>query len=121
MTFILGTILGSLAGAGLFIAGQRVIERIRCRRVQRALPGIWWWYHWLSTWGFIGLTEAVRVRTESPDVTVDHEALDAIGASIGSVTRRVSLTYTPETPIWNEDEQHWEESDTQLRARIRGN
>lgn len=119
MNFIGNMLIGAGAGYILVDVAKVVRDRIRIRRFKRELPAVWWWYHWLTMWGFVGLTEAVRTRTEPPDITVDHEALDAIGASIGSVTRKVSLTYSPDTPIWNEEELHWEESDTQLRARIK--
>lgn len=112
-------IVGALTGAAFVIAFQVARERWRYRRVQRALPGIWWWYHWLSMWGFIGLTEVVT-RTNLPDITVDHEALDAIMLDTSAVTRRTSATWSPETPIWSDYDQYWVESDVQLRARIKG-
>lgn len=115
---VLLTLLGAVTGAVLVLLARAIIERVRYRRFKRDLPATWWWYHWLSMWGFIGLTEVVT-RTNLPDITVDHEALDAIGASIGSVARRRSNEWTPETPLWDDLEGNWMESDVQFRARIK--
>lgn len=109
------TLLGAVTGAVLVLLARAVIERVRYRRVKRLVPSLLWWHAWLSVWALIGVTEAMRTRTEP-----DHEALDAIARSVGTVTRKTSNTYSPETPIWSDFDQCWCESDVQLRARIKG-
>jgi hypothetical protein len=47
-----------------------------------------------------------------------RQKLDEIASFGNRPIRKVSLEKTPETPIWNEWEWRWEESDAQFRERL---
>ena len=90
--------------------------RVRRRRLMMEEWRAWsWWQRWVHAWIMIGVEHAMKVPS-----LVDHKTLDRYAArSPTSVSRRVSAVRTDACPVWNPDLHVWEESDMQLRSRIK--